>query len=226
MALIKAVQGPPGPPGPPGSTGTGGATILNVSGDQNVELTKAQYSVGIIRFTGVLTGNIQVIFPSPPQFWAVSNETTGNFTLTLITELGTGIELGAGSAGLVFSDGTNIRKLENFMQVSTVQLAGSVTVSGAVNNPVTNYSGQQTFQVSITGSGAVSATVAIEGSNDNVHWLGPSTSTDPVGVVTLSGSGSAVAGFANSGTWAYFRAYIVAISGTNAAVTAVMGMLT
>lgn len=75
---------------------------------------------------------------------------------------------------------------------------------------------QQTFQVTVKGTGAVSATVQPVVSNDGVNW---SNYGDPV---TVSGTTRAVAGFGGAQNWKFYSAYLTAISGTAAQATLVM----
>lgn len=70
-------------------------------------------------------------------------------------------------------------------------------------------------QASIFGSGAVSASVFIEVSNDESQWLA-------LGTITLSGTSSASDGFAYAARWKVVRARIASISGAGANVTCVM----
>jgi hypothetical protein len=74
----------------------------------------------------------------------------------------------------------------------------------------------RTFQVTVAGTGSVSATVVIEGSNDGTNFLA-------LAAVTLSGTNSASDGFVSQAKWTYVRAKLTAISGTGAAVTVTMG---
>lgn len=75
----------------------------------------------------------------------------------------------------------------------------------------------RTFQSYISGTGAVTATVLIEGSNDAVGWVLLQTHT-------LSGTTTDVAGVPSSAQWEFVRARLTAISGTGAAVTVTMGV--
>lgn len=74
----------------------------------------------------------------------------------------------------------------------------------------------RTYQASVTGTGAVSATVIVDVSNDGEGWIELAT-------VTLSGTTSDTDGFASDAPWKYCRARVTAISGTSAAVDVVMG---
>lgn len=69
------------------------------------------------------------------------------------------------------------------------------------------------IQATVTGSGAVSATVDIEVSNDGV-WIYFDT-------LTLSGTDAATDGTALSAAWAGVRAHVKAISGAGASVNVV-----
>ena len=77
-----------------------------------------------------------------------------------------------------------------------------------------------TFQAIVSGTGAVSATVDIEYSNDGVNAL------DTVGgTITLSGTTSHTDGFTSQNApGKYVRAYVTAVSGTGATVQVYMGV--
>lgn len=75
---------------------------------------------------------------------------------------------------------------------------------------------KQTYQGVVVGTGAVSATVLIQVSNDETNWL-------TLGTITLSGTTSATDGFAADAAWVYRRANCTAISGTGATLTVTMG---
>jgi hypothetical protein len=85
----------------------------------------------------------------------------------------------------------------------------------AVTSPMTGtarHLSAKSFQATLTGSGAISATVIIEHSNDLLAWL-------PDETLSLSGSNSVSDGFSGSEAWAWTRARLTAITGTNAAIT-------
>ena len=69
------------------------------------------------------------------------------------------------------------------------------------------------IQASVTGTGAVGATIVIEMSNDGVNPL-----STPAGTITLSGTTSNADGFVTDAAWKFIRARITAISGTGATV--------
>lgn len=99
------------------------------------------------------------------------------------------------------------------------QLANAATTTG-VKTTVSDFfngndSDKKTIQVTgATTSGAGSATVAIEVSNDSVGWIVLATTT-----LTLSTT-PATDGFVLDAPWFAIRANVTAISGTGANVTA------
>ncbi|HET8686205.1 MAG TPA: hypothetical protein VFM18_06020 [Methanosarcina sp.] len=93
-----------------------------------------------------------------------------------------------------------------------------VTTTGA-QPAVFKDSPYSAFSATVTGTGAVTATVLIEVSNDGTNWL-----STPMGTISLSGTTSATDGFTSSAPWKYVRANITAISGTGATVVVKMGV--
>ena len=89
------------------------------------------------------------------------------------------------------------------------------TTTGA-GQAILNNGPARTFQAVVTGAGAVSATVAVEVSNNGAHFITLST-------LTLSGTNVGTDGFASDAPWKYMRANVTAISGTGAAVDVIMG---
>lgn len=98
--------------------------------------------------------------------------------------------------------------------------AGSgVTITGA-GSFVYKDSPDATFQAVVSGTGAVTATVDIEYSNDGTNAI------DTVGgTITLSGTTTHSDGFTSQNApWKYVRANVTAVSGTGATVQVYMGV--
>lgn len=84
----------------------------------DVSLTTSQMQNAIFVVSGALTGNHNIIIPLSPNSATVAcggcfafvNNTTGNFTLTVITAASgsTGVTVPQGSASWLYSDGTNV----------------------------------------------------------------------------------------------------------------------
>lgn len=71
------------------------------------------------------------------------------------------------------------------------------------------------FQAIVTGTGALTASISIQASLNNVHWI-------EIATMSLSGTTSATDGFVNLGEWLYYRAECTALTGTGATVTVLM----
>lgn len=93
-------------------------------------------------------------------------------------------------------------------------LLSAVTATGA-GASVRGHGGRATFQAVANGtSGAFSATVLVQVSNDDTNW-------ETLGTITLSGTATTAEsdGFASDAPWAHVRGNVTALSGTGAYVT-------
>ncbi len=70
---------------------------------------------------------------------------------------------------------------------------------------------QRTFQAVCTGTGAVTATVTIQGSLDKTNWVTITT-------LSLSGTAPQTASYEHSSAWTYIRATSASVTGTGATV--------
>lgn len=100
---------------------------INVAGSANVTLAGAQQNRVSYRFTGALTGNIEIIVPNTIQQYWVDNETTGAFSLTVTTAAGSGITVAQGTRTILYCDGTNV--------YNAVSFGSTGFVSGSVASP-------------------------------------------------------------------------------------------
>ncbi|MFV1943476.1 hypothetical protein VPH49_21930 [Pseudomonas luteola] len=74
------------------------------------------------------------------------------------------------------------------------------------------------FQAIVKGSGAVSATLSVDVSNNGFDWI------KDVATLSVSGTDMATEGFASDEPWAYYRGRLTAISGTGAMASLIMGL--
>jgi len=95
-------------------------------------------------------------------------------------------------------------------------LLAAATATGA-GSAVADSGRPPSFDATVTGTGAVSATVVIQGRNAaSGGWVTMAT-------ITLSGTATATDGFAILTRYVEYRANLTAVSGTGAAVTVTMG---
>lgn len=91
---------------------------------------------------------------------------------------------------------------------------GTFTATGtgtAVSGPT-----NRTFQASIIGTGAVGATVIIEGSNDGVYFV-------VMGTITLTDTTTDSDAYVSAAAYTLVRCRVTAISGTGAVLTVTQG---
>lgn len=88
-----------------------GYDAVDCAGASDVTLTDAQVNHAVHEFTGILTGNINVIVPTDTHLYRCINNTTGAFTVTVKTSAGTGIVIAQGKAALIVCDGTDVVRL-------------------------------------------------------------------------------------------------------------------
>lgn len=163
---------------------------LNVAGSSNITETSAQAQNIIQQFTGLLTGNINVIVPNTVQLYVLYNNTTGPFTLTFKTASGTGIQISQGSNTIVYCDGTNI--VPGF----TAVIGNSLTLPvGSASAPTLNFTGSTTSglysssanHVSITSQSTEVADFSAPASAVNYLTFGASATTN---AVTIGSAGT------------------------------------
>lgn len=98
------------------------------------------------------------------------------------------------------------------MSNSVKTLLDAETTTGAGSSLQTPGIGRRTFVATVAGDGAVAADVTIQGSHDGSTWV-------DVVTIELSGTDAATDGASQDWGWAYLRAEVDSISGTDAAVT-------
>lgn len=80
------------------------------------------------------------------------------------------------------------------------------------------------FQAIVTGTGAVTATINIDVSNEELTGQGTNSNWITMGTITLSGTTSATDGFNTICPWRFVRANVTALTGTGAKVQVIMGV--
>ena len=108
--------------------------VKSVAGSSNVTLTSSEASYDVQEYTGLLTGNIDVIVPTAVSRWWVFNNTTGAFTLTVKTAAGTGIAVTQGTRLILHCDGTNVVKS---IDAGAGTITNIATGTGLSGGPIT-----------------------------------------------------------------------------------------
>lgn len=87
---------------------SGAWVAVDVAGNGNKVLTGPQWGHAVVILTGLLTGNINVVFPTRGDRWLVVNRTTGLFEVNCKTAAGQGVKVAQGRSKSVFCDGTDL----------------------------------------------------------------------------------------------------------------------
>ena len=98
------------------------------------------------------------------------------------------------------------------------------TTANANSTALYKESPWSTFQVIITGTGSVTATVTIQGSNQDESFNGTKSNWVTINAFSMTGTTSDTQGFTSVSTWRYVRAVVASISGTGATVEVIMGV--
>ena len=149
------------------SWGYGQSTLFNFTQEQisvtgagaTITLTSSQASYTLQEYSGVLSQNTNVVVPSTVQFYVITNNTTGSYTLTFKTSVGGGATttIPNGSTVAMVCDGTNV------YAVSTVSNnVTSLTLSvGSSTNPSLNFVGNLTTGLYLPNSNQVGITINV-----------------------------------------------------------------
>ena len=157
---------------------TNGIAAITMT-NANVTLTPAQYGKPFIVLSGVLTANLNLIFPNLAGSWTVVNNCTGAFTVTAKTAAGTGVLIPSlGQKHIIYGDGTNINEAADrgFLFTPPVIKTLPATLTAADANGL----------VRLSGSGAVTMPAASAVSNGYTFTLFNTTLT----AVTINRAGA------------------------------------
>jgi hypothetical protein len=114
-------------------------------------LTSSEASNTIQTYTGILTGNVTVVYPPVVNLYVIKNSVTaGGYTLTVGTGFGTSVVIPSGQQVTLACDGTN------FFNANTSQAGSITTVSladGTVAAPSLSFASESNTGVYRAGAG-------------------------------------------------------------------------
>ena len=87
-------------------------TVIDVPGTGNYTLLGSELNRVAYRFTGILTGDRDIIVPATVQQYWVDNQTTGAYVFTVKTSSGLGVILASGERAILYSDGTDVLRAD------------------------------------------------------------------------------------------------------------------
>lgn len=110
-------------------------TTINVAGTGTYTLTGTELNRIAYSFTGLLTGNREIVVPDTVQQYWVTNDTTGAFDLTIKTSLGTGVIVATSASRILYCNGINVVVADTTTASLPVLVSqggtGATTASGA-----------------------------------------------------------------------------------------------
>lgn len=167
-----------------GIAATSSATFqtVAVAGTGDYTLSAAEQNKVLYKFTGVLTGNRNIIVPATIQQYWVDNSTTGAFTFKVGTAAqiggGGGVAVTSGTRAVLYCDGTNVVDADTGGVSTPIAIVdggtGSTTASGARTNLGATSVGNSLF----TAADAAAARTAISAVPTGLATASGLTSTD------------------------------------------------
>jgi hypothetical protein len=136
-------------------------TSINVAGTGNYVLSGSELNRIAYNFTGVLTGNRDIIVPQTVQQYWVANNTTGPYTLTVKTAVASGFTVSQGSRAILYSDGTNVVTADTGGVAVPISVADGGTGATTAGNALINLGGTATGIAIFTAASQAAAQVAI-----------------------------------------------------------------
>ncbi|HHH2164050.1 TPA: hypothetical protein ACPZGA_003509 [Yersinia enterocolitica] len=115
-----------------------GTTAITGLAAANVTLTALQAANERITLAGVLTANINLIFPAWRKSWTIINNCTGSFSVNCKTPSGTGIAVAAGATARIIGDGTNIISNESPLITGALQKSANLSDLQSTSTARTN----------------------------------------------------------------------------------------
>jgi hypothetical protein len=119
-------------------------TVIDVAGSGDFTLTGSQLNRVAYRFTGVISGNRNIIIPDTVQQYWIDNRTTGAFTFTVKVSGTTGVTLTSGERGIYYCDGSEILDADTASVGFPISIANGGTGATTAGDALINLGGTAT----------------------------------------------------------------------------------
>lgn len=119
-------------------------TAINVAGSGDYVLSGSELNRIAYNFTGVLTGNRNIIVPQTVQQYWVANNTTGPYTLTVKTAIASGYTVNQGSRAILYCDSTNVLAADTGGVAIPISVSDGGTGATTAGNALINLGGTAT----------------------------------------------------------------------------------
>lgn len=143
---------------------------INVAGSGDYTLSGAELNRIAYNFTGLLTGNRNIIVPAAVQQYWVTNATTGAFTFTVKTLAGTGVTVAQGAQQILYCNGTDVVPAESVAVTTPVSVVqGGTGLTSASQGDLLYGSAANTYSL-LAKNTTATRYVANTGASNNPAW--------------------------------------------------------
>lgn len=136
-------------------------TSIDVAGSGNYVLSGSELNRISYNFTGVLTGNRNIIVPQTVQQYWVANNTTGPYTLTVKTAVAAGTTVNPGSRSILYCDSANVLAADTAGVSTPIAVADGGTGATTAGNALLNLGGTSTGVAVFTAASQAAAQAAL-----------------------------------------------------------------
>jgi hypothetical protein len=201
---------------------------INVAGTGNYVLAGAELNRIAYEFTGILTGNRNIIVPASVQQYWCDNQTSGAFTLTVKTLAGTGEVVLPGQRRILYCDGTNVISAETFIVSTPVGVTqGGTGLITVAQGQLLYGSAADTYSL-LTKDANATRYLSNTGASNNPAWAQVVLTNGVSGILPGANGGTANGFMAFSGPTASLKTFALpdastTILTTNAVITVPQG---
>lgn len=136
-------------------------TSINVAGAGDYVLSGSELNRIAYSFTGVLTGNRNIIVPQTVQQYWAANNTTGPYALTIKTAAASGYTINQGSRAILYSDSVNVVAADTGGVAVPISVSDGGTGATTAGSALINLGGTATGIAIFTAASQAAAQVAI-----------------------------------------------------------------
>jgi hypothetical protein len=169
-------------------------TSISVAGTGNYALSGSELNRIAYDFTGILTGNRNIIVPTTVQQYWVTNSTTGSYDLQVKTLSGTGFTIGQGQSAIVYCNGTNVVPADTAGVSLPIDVASGGTGASTAGGALINLGGTSLGISLFTTTGQAAALTDLGGGAEGIAIFG-----SPDAATVWATLGTAPAGTVNGG---------------------------
>jgi len=153
-------------------------TVIDVSGSGNYVLTGSELNRIVYKFTGTLSGDVDVVVPDTVQQYWVDNATSGAYVLTIISTTGSGVVVNQGARAILYCDGADVIDADTSTVSFPISVAQGGTGATTAGNALINLGGTAVGIPVFTAADTATALSALGGTTVGVDLFTAPTTLD------------------------------------------------